>query len=362
MTRLGMPYGYSDGLTAARTLKAIFAAKTSETRSADAFINACNWADAEFVRASLVATKSAVAGSDASDAVGRSPAGEDFAEALRTVTVFDRLGGRKVPLRVRLLDGSAAVGYWVEESKAIPISRLDLTGSALDRRKVAAIVIVPNEVFEDPTVEGDARFSADLVAAAAEALDGALLDPTNAGSASKPAAITNGVTPIPSTGSTLAAIDADLKAALNEVADAGSNLAHAVWIIRPRTAIYLSALRGSGGAPAFPQIGANGGELLGLRVLTSANVSEGNSSGDVSIVLVDTDHFVYGDEGASVSMSNQAMVEMSNSPSGAADTPVAASQQRVSLWQEHATAVKVVRRCSFKMRKPTVAVIDGVAY
>src|SRR4051794_8999246 len=72
MTRLGMPYGYSDGLTAARTLKAIFAAKTNGTWSAEAFIESRNWADAELVRASLN-TKSAVAGSDASDAVGQSP-------------------------------------------------------------------------------------------------------------------------------------------------------------------------------------------------------------------------------------------------------------------------------------------------
>ena len=132
--------------------------------------------------------------------------------------------------------------------------------------------------------------------------------------------------------------------------------------MRPRTAIYPSTLRGSGGAPAFPGIGANGGELLGLRVLTSTNVSEGNSNGDVSFVLVDADHFVYGDEGASVSLSNQAMVEMSDTPTGATDTPVGSFAERVSLWQQHATAVKVVRRCSFKMRKATVAVIDGVAY
>jgi hypothetical protein len=358
-----MPYGYSDGLTTARTLKAIFAAKASGTWRADEYIDARNWSDSELVRASLnIHTKGAVAGSDASDAALQSPADQDFADALRAVTVFDRLGGRKVPLMVRLIDGSAAVGYWVEESKPIPISRIDLTGSALDRRKVAALVIVPNETFEDPTVEGDARFSADLVAAAAEALDGALLDPANAGSASKPASITFGATPITSTGSTLSAVDADLDALFSAVYDAGSDMANLRLIMRPSSARHLAKLRGSGGAPAFPNIRVNGGDVWGVSVIVTANVAEGNSSGDVSIVLVDADDFVFGDEGAEVSLSTQAMIEMSSSPTGATDTPVAASQQRVSLFAENASAVKVVRRCSWTMRKPTVAVIDGVAY
>ena len=360
--RLGMPSGFNYGLSAARLLRTQFAAK-SAPQSWEAFIDAQNWDDPDAIKASMSAmTKAAVGASDGDAALLHSPVGDDFAAALRAVTVFDKLGGRKVPLHTRLIDGSAARAYWFAESKPIPLTRSELTGSTLEPKKVAALIVVPNSVFTDPSADAEERFSQDLVNAAAEALDGALLDPSNTGSPGKPAAITNGGTILVSSGSTLANIDADLERMLDAVADAGSGMERATWIMRPHTAIHLSLMRGTGGAPAYPAITAAGGELLGLRVLTSAGVPAEGSPSESSIILVDADDFVYGDQGASVSLSDQAMIEMSDTPTGATDTPVAATQFLVSMFQEDCTAVKVVRRCSWTMRKPTVATLTDVAY
>lgn len=360
-----MPRTYNSaigGQIAVRMLKTIVAQKAS-AQDPDAFIDRQGWVDGELVRSSLyIAAKSAVGASDGSDMLQHSPANDDYAAALREITVFDRLQGRKVPLLVRLFDGDGAVGYWVEESKPIPFSRSTITGSALDRRKVGAMCLVPNELLNDPSAEGEERFAADLVNAGAAAIDGALLDPTNAGSASKPAAITSDATPLVSTGATLANIDSDLKLMLKELTDAGSNLLNAKWILSPRTAIYLSMARGTGGALAYPNVTAAGGTLAGLPVIVSGNVPNGGSPFETSIILVDTDNFVYADEGVQVDLSSQATVEMSDAPTGATDTPVAASSYLVSLFQEECTAIRIVRRCSWKMRKPTVALLTDVAY
>jgi len=360
--RLGYPSGFNYGLSAARLLRTQFAEK-SAPRSWEQFIDAQGWDDPDRIKASMVVnTKAAVGDSNGDAALLHSPVADDFAAALRAVTIFDKLGGRKVPLRTRLLDGSAARAYWVEESKAIPLTRSELIGTSLAPKKVAALIVVPNSVFNDPSADAEERFSQDLVNAAAEALDAALLDPSNTGSPGKPAAITNGGTVLVSSGSTLANIDADLEAMLDAVADAGSDMVGVTWVMRPQTAIHLSLMRGTGGAPAYPSITAAGGELLGLRVLTSAGVPAAGTPSETSIVLVDPDDFVYGDQGASVSLSGAATIEMSDTPTGATDTPVAISQFKVSLFQEDCTAIKVVRRCSWTMRKPTVATLTDVTY
>jgi hypothetical protein len=52
---------------------------------------------------------------------------------------------------------------------------------------------------------------------------------------------------------------------------------------------------------------------------------------------------------------------MSDSPTGATDTPVAATSL-VSLFQAEATAVKVTRIVDWKSRRGLVRVIEGVDY
>ncbi len=186
----------------------------------------------------------------------------------------------------------------------------------------------------DPTAETEARLSVDLVAAAAQALDVALLDPDNAGDDHTPASLTAGVTPLNSAGSTLTNIDSDLKAMLDEVALAGSSLLTCRWIMRPRTAIFLSLLRGTGGALAYPDIAANGGTLCGLPVLTSGNVSVDDSPAATSIVLVDSDDVTYASGAAAVTLSRQTTLQMRSDPNATGNPATL-----VSLFQADAAAI-----------------------
>ena len=73
----------------------------------------------------------------------------DFIEFLYSMTVFDRLPLRSVPARVHIKgqDG-AATGYWVGESKAIPVSKADASDVELTPLKVGAIAVSSRAIMD----------------------------------------------------------------------------------------------------------------------------------------------------------------------------------------------------------------------
>ena len=163
----------------------------------------------------------------------------------------------------------------------------------------------------------------------------------------RPASVTSSATPISSSGSDLTSIDADLEALVNALSDAGSDLSAATWVLHPRSAVYLSRLRGSGGAPAFPGIGARGGQLLGMPVLTSRNVPvAGDTHASTIVALVDPSMISVSDDGGSeVGVSLHSAVEMS-------DTPATGAVSQISLWQNDLAGLRVLRECNWKLRQP----------
>ncbi len=74
----------------------------------------------------------------------------DFIEYLYAQTVYNRLGLREVPANVTIKgqDG-ASTGYWVGESKAIPVSKPDFSTVSLTPLKVGALSVVSNELLRD---------------------------------------------------------------------------------------------------------------------------------------------------------------------------------------------------------------------
>src|SRR5690606_19455123 len=141
---------------------------------------------------------------------------------------------------------------------------------------------------------------------------------SNIGSESTPAAITAGGFTTASTGSTLAQIDNDLRGLIEELADAGADMMTAVWAMHPRTATLIAALRGTGGAPAFPDLGVNGGTVFGLPVLVSAGTPMDDSTGALTqISLISGDGVAIADEGeTSLDMARHATIEMATDPTG----------------------------------------------
>lgn len=188
------------------------------------------------------------------------------------------------------------------------------------------------------------------MAALAQTLDARLLDSAVGTGDSGPDPITQGITTAVSSGSTLAQIDADLKLLITALISGGSNLVNAIWILSPTTATYLASLRGTGGIPAFPAIGVNGGTLLGLPVIVSAGCSG-------QIVLLDQSRLVIADEGrATVKAAQDGGIQLLDNPSGGASG-------LISLWQNELFSVRATRYVNWTMRESSsIAVLGAVSY
>ncbi|MGE0583465.1 MAG: phage major capsid protein [Steroidobacteraceae bacterium] len=346
------------GYTATRTIKALAMARGWPGR-AEAFAKGSGWRDVDDVIASI---KAVVAPTGTDDVGLPTPAGFDFAEFVRPMTILGKLVGlRRVPSRVRAIAATAgSSASWSGESQPRPISRLTLNGATLEPLGVTAVTVATIDLLKSSSPGAESILSRDLAAAAVGALDSAFIDPANAGVADvKPASITNGVTPIASTGSSLAQIDADLEDMIAALDLAGSDLQFAAWVLRPRTAVYLAKLRGTGGALAFPGMTAKGGILLGLPAITSNHVPVEVGSpgdGDTSITLLDAAQILVTDDGSTgFEVSENATIAMSDEPT----SPV----EQVSMFQTDSVALRTTRFANWRRCRDGMAqVLSGVTY
>jgi hypothetical protein len=131
-----------------------------------------------------------------------------------------------------------------------------------------------------------------------------------------------------------------------------------VQIMTPSMAMALSMLVNSLGQTEFPDVMETGGTLFKRPVFTGDNVTAGDW-----IVLKPEDIWKIGDTGVSVSMSDQATIEMTDAPAGASDTPVAMASHTVSLWQTNSVGFKVTRGINYKIRRSgAVQVLSNAEY
>ncbi|MFO1311773.1 MAG: phage major capsid protein [Burkholderiales bacterium] len=322
-------------------------------------IKAQPWIDREDVAAAVL--KAGVSVSDIDDATtpGTNPISEDLVAALRPRTIFDRLGARQAPLHVRILTGeTGADGGWVGTGRPALLSNIALQGEILAANTVMGLAALTVESLQDASPAGQQFVRDEVVNATAEALDRAMLDPDNAGSTDKPASITNGITPVASSGSSLSQIDGNLLTMADALIAAGSTMANAKWIFDTRSAYYLSQLRGTGGALAFPDVSVNGGTLHGLPVLTTTALPRSGSPETTIAILVDADDIVIADGGARVSVTTDGAIQASDAPTVYPNAPAVLS----NIFQMDCAVVRGVRRCTWKTRRGLVAVLDDVTW
>jgi HK97 family phage major capsid protein len=282
----------------------------------------------------------------------------DFITMLQSRTVYDKLSLRTIPANVVIKgqDGNAT-GYWVGESKPIPVSKADFSTVSLAPLKVAALAVVSNELLRDSSPAAEMLVRDALVDASSQRIDQTFLSTTAASSLVSPAGILNGLTPILSSGVDAAALRTDIKALYRPFITA-MQVTGLVLVMHPSIAKALSLLVNALGQSEFPGLNAGGGTLLGDPVVTGDNV-------DPSAIILLNPNEIYriGDMGVQVSLSREAMIEQSAAPVGATDTPVAATQYMVSMFQSESTAIKVVRPINFaKRRSSAVAFISDADY
>ncbi|WP_173931381.1 phage major capsid protein [Chelativorans sp. Marseille-P2723] len=287
----------------------------------------------------------------------------DFVEFLRPMTIVGRFGAggipglRRVPFRVPLITQTGgATGYWVGEGAAKPLTKPAWGRTELSPLKAANIAVATMEALRDSSPSAETLLRDDLAAAIAAAIDTAFIDPANAGTAGvKPAAITNGITAIPSTGNDAAAIREDVRAAMGAFIAASNPLSSGVWIMSASTALALSMMRTALDQPEFSGITMNGGTFFGLPVVVSEYI-------DGYVVLANASDIWFADDGGvAVDMSTEASLEMADNPSGSSVTPTAA--ELVSMFQTNSVAFRAERTVNWARRRATgVAVISGVEW
>ncbi len=287
----------------------------------------------------------------------------DFVEFLRPMTIVGRFGSagvpglRRVPFRVPLIrQTGGAVGYWVGEGAAKPLTKPAWGRTELSPLKAANIAVATMEALRDSSPSAETLLRDDLAAAIAAAIDTAFIDPTNAGSAGvKPASITNGLTAIPSSGNDAAAIREDVRAAMAAFIAANNPLSAGVWMMSSTTALALSMMRTALDQPEFSGITMNGGTFFGLPVVVSEYITD-------YVVLANASDIWFADDGdVAVDMSTEASLQMMDNPTVNSITPTATDL--VSMFQTNSVAFRAERTINWARRRDTgVALISGVAW
>lgn len=282
----------------------------------------------------------------------------DFINFLYAQTVYNKLPLRNVPANVMIKgqDG-AATGYWVGESKPIPMSNTSFNSVTLRYKKVAALTTVSNELLKhaDPSAEMLIRDA--LVEAASQRIDATFISTAAGVSDVSPAGILNNIAATTSAGSDGDAVLNDIKE-LKQRFITAKNMGGLYWVMNPGLASSLSLLRNALDQREFPTLNELGGTLEGYPVVTGDNV---NAS--YLVLLKPSDIYRIGTGGIEVTMSEHATIEQDTVPTGAQDTPVAQSAYPVNMFQTESTAIKVVVDIDFARRRDSaVAWINDASY
>lgn len=279
---------------------------------------------------------------------------EEFVEFLRPQTIVGRIPGlRRVPFNIsmpRQTTGGSA--YWVGETQAKPLTSLAFDQVNLRWTKLATIAVISEELarFSQPSAETILRDQ--LAAAIVQQMDLDFVNPANAGAANiRPASITNGVTAIPSGGTSEAAVRNDVKAIFAPFISANLSPQNGVWIMSATNALALSLMVNALGQPAFPSITMNGGTFWGMPVIVSESV------GNIVILANASDILLADDGQVSIDASREASLQMDDSP----DNPTTATTVLVSLWQRNLVGIRAERYVNWvKARPASVQYLSGV--
>ncbi|WP_245495942.1 phage major capsid protein [Rhizobium ruizarguesonis] len=268
----------------------------------------------------------------------------EFFSVVGQLSVLGRLAGiRRVPLRTRMLTATSGVSsYWVEEGRPKPVSKMAFTSDSLASLKVASLAVITEELATSSDPAAEIVIRRDMMRSMAEAIDAALLDPANAGSAASPASITNGVTPI-SAGTDPAA---DLRLLIENFA---GDLESAIFIMMPSVAVSLASAD-------RPGIGLRGGELLGAPAVTSRSAPAG------AIILADVSALALGEGASEIRTSRAATIEMLDADL-VQDATTGTGTSTVSLWQCNALGILSEREMNWEVQRAgAVSMIAGADY
>jgi HK97 family phage major capsid protein len=290
----------------------------------------------------------------------------EFLEFLRAQTIVGKFGMNGVPslrsLNIRIARmTSGLTGYWVGEGLGKPTSKGAVDAVTLPYTKVAALCVITQELarFSSPSAE---RLVRDELAKSVSArIDTDFVDPAIAATTAKPASITNGLTALSSAGTSADNARTDLANLIEYFILNHMDVSSLVLLMPNTLALSLSLLRNSLGQQEFPGLTMNGGNLEGIPVITSQYLASSASYGNMVVALSANDIGLADDGAVDVKVSDQATIEMTDTPAGDATTPTAGSTAYVSMFQTNSLAILAERFITWKkLRSTAVVFMDDV--
>ena len=155
--------------------------------------------------------KTAIAAGTTTDATWAGPLApitpltQDFLALLRPATILGKVDTFfKVPFNVSVASQTGGGTYqWVGQGAPKPVGTLAFSTSTLTITKAAGIIIITEELARTSTPSAEMVIQRDMIAGISAFLDAQFINPANAPVAGvSPGAVTNGVTPITSAGTT----------------------------------------------------------------------------------------------------------------------------------------------------------------
>ena len=275
--------------------------------------------------------------------------GDGDAQLIAAMTVGTALG--RLPLAWDLPLNSQVNGLATEvpaaairaPGQAIPLSAGSYVRDHLARISAKALLVVSQQLLEQPTAEN--ALGIRLVRAAARAIDAEAIR-----------LALDGAGPLAGSAAAPDSLLARIREAVEALVDAGADPAGIAWVAHPNTCMAIGSYP-AGWSP-FPGVGINGGSLIGMPLFATLGATEGTLTAIASDCVARTLLV------PEIDASKSGTLEFSSAPTGAAlpDTlPVAASQQRVSLYQNAMVALRIDAPFSIAFGRALRAVqIDGV--
>lgn len=322
-------------------------------------------ADPDFVDITKAAVNAMTTG-NTSALIGNEGGWADFVDFLRPQTIVGKFGQNgipalaAVPFRVPLItEASEAAADWVGEAKGIPLTKSTFSRTELAPLKLGAIAVQTMELIRDSSPASDVLIRNALAKAIVKRQDSSFIDPTNSGSANvRPGSVINGIAA--SSNSVALGADAireDVQTLIGKFVTAGNALETGVWIISGIYALRLSTMLNPLGQREFPGISVKGGEFFGMPVIVSNHVTD-------YVALVNAEDVYLADLGdIEVSISTEASLEMSDTPTQDAGDATPVDTEVVSLWQTDGVGFKVTRTVNWMRRRASaVAWMDNITW
>ncbi|MFC2952310.1 phage major capsid protein [Marinicaulis aureus] len=271
--------------------------------------------------------------------------GYEFIEVVRERSITGQLQMRAAPLSTRLTSMSTGTSaYWRGEARPAPVTSGVFTNSGLPPLGLSALAVISKELLKFGAANSELWIRSELVRASVALLDSTFMSTASAVADVSPAGVLQGVSGIAAT--------TDVAYDLRELVETfAGDLTTASVVMRPHIAAALNSFE-------HPNIGARGGEILGLPVITSRYVP------DETISLIDGEGIAFGDDGVTIDIAEHASVEMLDSglEQDGTDGTGATTAGMVSLWQSDNVGILVTRRINWAKMRPCVAWLDNVEY